>query len=63
MSDNQIIEYVRDMVINNLTRRGYWEDAALINTDDENKELLAHINGLLKLFEKAKEILEKSDKK
>ena len=63
MSDEQIVKYVRSMITENLAQRGYWEEIAMIKLDDENRELLTHIDGLIELFTKAKEILEKKEGK
>lgn len=59
MNDEQIVKYVKDMIIDNLAKRDFWQEASFISFDETNKTLLAHINGLIELFTKAKEILEK----
>ncbi len=58
MNDKQIVKYVKDMIINNLAMRDYWEEMFTIKSDETNKTLLGHIDGLIELFTKAKEILE-----
>ncbi len=58
MSDEQIVEYVMDMIVDNLAKRDYWIEIFYIKTDKTNKTLIGHIDGLIKLFTKAKEILE-----
>ncbi len=58
MNDEQIVKYVKDMIINNLEIRDYWKEIFTIKNDETNKTLLAHIDGLIELFIKAKEILE-----
>ena len=62
MNDEQVVKYVKDMIIDNLAKRGYWKEVSFIKIDETNKTLLAHIDGLIELFTKAKEILEKGDK-
>ena len=62
MNDEQIVKYVRDMITNNLTDKSFFEEAIWVKFDETNKTLLEHINGLIELFTKAKEILEKGDK-
>ena len=57
MNDEQIVKYVRDMIVDNLAKRDYWQEAAFINFDKTNKTLIAHIDGIIELFTKAKEIL------
>ena len=64
MNNEQIIEYVKEMIVDNLSKRGFFEEVCLIKVDKTNKTLIYHINGLIELFTKAKEILEnKGDKK
>ncbi len=58
MNDKQIIDYVQDMIVDNLAKRDFWREIFTIKNDKTNKELLAHIEGLIELFTKAKEILE-----
>ncbi len=58
MNDKQIITYVKNMIVSNLANNDCTKDVALLITDTTNRELLAHINGLIELFTKAKEILE-----
>ena len=58
MSDDQIVKYVKDMIVDNLGKRDYWREVVSINYDETNKTLIAHIDGLIELFTKAKEILE-----
>ncbi len=58
MNDEQIVKYVKEIIISNLSNY-HIKDAILVATDETNELLLEHINGLIKLFEKAKEILEK----
>ena len=62
MNNEQIVEYVKEMIVDNLSKRGFFEEVCLIKGDKTNKTLIAHINGLIKLFIKAKEILEKRGK-
>lgn len=63
MNDKQIVGYVKEMIVNNLSTRGFFEETVLISCDKTNNLLLEHIDGLIELFNKAKEILEsKSDK-
>ena len=63
MTDKQIVEYVKRMIVYNLDNNDCQKEAILINFDDTNKLLLAHIKGLIELFKKAKEILEKESDK
>lgn len=63
MNDEQIVKYVKEMIVDNLSKRGFFEEVCLIKGDKTNKTLLAHINGLTELFTKAKEILEERDDK
>lgn len=63
MSDKKIIEYVRSMIVDNLAKRNYWQEVIAIKVDKTNKELLAHIDGLIELFQKAKEIIERKNNK
>lgn len=58
MNDEQIVKYVKDMIINNLAQRDYWEEIFIIKDDKSNKILISHIDGLIELFTKANEILE-----
>ena len=58
MNDKQIVDYVQDMIVDNLAKRDFWREIFTIKNDKTNKELLAHIEGLIELFTKAKEILE-----
>ena len=58
MNDEQIINFVRDMIADNLAKRDFWEEIFFIKFDETNKTLIAHIDGLIELFTKAKEILE-----
>ena len=57
MNDEQIVKYVRDMIADNLAKRDYWQEAAFLKFDKTNRTLIAHIDGLIELFTKAKEIL------
>ena len=59
MSNKQVIKYVKNLIINNLAKNECWEEIFFIKEDKTNETLLAHINGLIVLFVKAKEILEK----
>ena len=63
MSDEKIIEYVRYIVLNNLNHNGFTKECAYVMNDETNRLLLEHIKGLIALFEKAKEILEKGGDK
>ena len=63
MTNDQIVKYVKDMIVDNLGKRDYWREVVSINYDETNKTLIAHIDGLIELFTKAKEILEKEDGK
>ena len=63
MTDKQIVEYVKRMIAYNLDNNDCQKETILINFDDTNKLLLAHIKGLIELFKKAKEILEKESDK
>ena len=62
MTDKQIVEYVKRMIVYNLDNNDCQKEAISINFDDTNKLLLAHIKGLIEVFKKAKEILENGDK-
>ncbi len=62
MNDEQIVKYVKDMIINNLAQKDYWEEIFIIKDDKSNKILISHIDGLIELFTKAEEILEKGGK-
>ena len=57
MNDEQIVKYVRDMIVDNLVKRDFWQEAAFLKFDETNKILVTHIDGLIELFIKAKEIL------
>ena len=59
MTDKQIVEYVKRIIVYNLDNNDCQKEAILINFDNTNKLLLEHIIGLIALFKKAKEILEK----
>ena len=63
MDNERIVNYVSDMIIDNLAKRDYWTEAFRIKADGTNKTLIAHIDGLIELFQKAKEILEDGDYK
>lgn len=63
MSDEHIVKYVQDMIVDNLAKRDFWQEAIYIKSDKTNKILLEHIVGLLELFQKAKEIIEGNNKK
>ena len=58
MEEREIIKYVEDMIVNNLAKRDYWREAMNVKCDETKKCLIAHIDGLIELFTKAKEILE-----
>lgn len=58
MNDEQIVMYVRKMIMNNLKDNDCLKDVFAIQADRTNTLLLAHIKGVIELFEKAKEILE-----
>lgn len=57
MTDKQIIEYVKQMIMDNLERGDNVKEMAMLIVDDTNELLLAHIIGLIALFKKAKEII------
>lgn len=57
MNDEQIVQYVKDMILGNLNRYGETTEIICIMADDEY--LLEHIKGVMALFKKAKEILER----
>ena len=59
MNDKQIVKYVENLIIDNLAKNDSWIDIAEIKSDETNEILIQHINGLMALFVKAKEILEK----
>ena len=59
MTDEQIIKYVRNMIVNNLYNNDCHNEAVYVCYDTTNKILLEHIVGLIELFKKAKEILER----
>lgn len=61
MNDEQIVMYVRRMIINNLKDNDCLKDVFAIQFDKSNILLLEHIKGVIELFEKAKEILEGKD--
>ena len=63
MSDEHIVKYVQDMIVDNLAKRDFWQEVIYIKSDKTNKILLEHIIGLLELFQKAKEIIERNNKK
>ena len=58
MSDEEIVKYVKNMIANNLAERDCWQEVLILKIDETNKVLIAHIDGLIKLFTKAKKILE-----
>ena len=58
MNDEQIVAYVRRMIVHNLNNNDCLKEAITIQMDTSNTLLLAHIKGVIELFEKAKEILE-----
>lgn len=64
INNKQIVAYVKDMVIDNLRKRDFWQEIFIIINDKSGKVLVGHIDGLIELFTKAKEILErgKNDK-
>ena len=61
MTDKQIVEYVKRIIVYNLDNNDCQKEAILINFDNTNKLLLEHIIGLIALFKKAKGILEKEN--
>ena len=63
MSNEQIVEYAKEMIVDNLSKRGFFEEVFLVKNDKTNKTLIDHIDGLIELFTKAKEILEERDDK
>ena len=58
MNDKQIVAYVRKMIVTNLDANECINEAISIQLDTSNTLLLEHIKGVIKLLEKAKEILE-----
>ncbi len=62
MSDEQIVAYVRNIITTNLESGDNFKEIFIINADETNKTLIAHIDGLTALFKKAKEILENGGK-
>ena len=63
MNNQQIVKYAREVVVFNLEKREFIKDMMLIMSDDTNQLLLEHINGLINLFMKAKEIIERECEK
>ena len=63
MNDEQIVKYAREVVLFNLEKREFIKDMMLIMSDDTNQLLLEHINELINLFMKAKEIIERECEK
>ena len=59
MNDKQIVRYVENFIIDNLAKNNSWIDIAEIKSDETNEILIQHIDSLMSLFVKAKEILEK----
>ena len=65
MNDKQIVEYARRLIRANLLQYEETNTATIISeiynldNDKTNKELLEHINGVIELLQKAKEIIEK----
>ena len=65
MNDKQIVEYARKLIRANLLQYEETNTATIISeiynldNDKTNKELLEHINGVIELLQKAKEIIEK----
>lgn len=65
MNDKQIVEYARKLIRANLMQYEETNTAYIISTiynldtDKTNGELLEHINGVIELLQKAKEIIEK----
>ena len=59
MNDKQIVETVKQMILVNLNYNNCTRDVVSLMVDETNKVLLAHIKGIIALFQKAKEILER----
>ena len=59
MNDKQIVRYVENFIIDNLAKNNSRIDIAEIKSDETNEILIQHIDSLMSLFVKAKEILEK----
>ena len=69
MNDEQIVEYVKRLIIENLNQYVCTGDTELIlseiynlDSDKDNKVLLGHIKGVKALLEKAEQIIERSEK-
>ena len=59
MTVKQIVETVKQMILVNLNYNNCTRDVVSLMVDETNKVLLAHIKGIIALFQKAKEILER----
>ena len=62
MNDEQIVDYVKNIIMTNLESDENFKNMVLVNAKETNEPLIDHIDVLTALFKKAKEILESGDK-
>lgn len=61
MSDRETIDYVRRMIVSTLNDNSRFRDGVTLMLDTSNTLLLAHIKDMIKLLEKARDILENKE--